>query len=122
MKMANQGSTLRRAGAVAGLAIGVLAGAKSKSGLPVVAKVEIDNPHAVPLHQRFAVGFASEVLRTDYLAKQLIREIDVGGHRYADGQRAAARPPPSPPPTDQSATGPVEISPGHQSAAALPPW
>jgi hypothetical protein len=71
----------------------VSGGAKSKSGLPVVTKVEIDNPHAVPLHQKFAVGFASEVLRTDYLAKQLIREIDVGGHRYADAQRAAAREP-----------------------------
>ncbi|HEY5449463.1 MAG TPA: hypothetical protein VIQ54_11970, partial [Polyangia bacterium] len=71
----------------------VSGGAKSKSGLPVVTEVEIDNPHAVPLHQKFAVGFASEVLRTDYLAKQLIREIDVGGHRYADAQRAAAREP-----------------------------
>src|SRR6185436_14002451 len=34
-----------------------------------------------------------EVLRTDYLAKQLIREIAVGGHRYAEAQRAAAREP-----------------------------
>lgn len=71
----------------------VSAGAKSKSGFPVVAKVAIDDPHAVPLHQKFAVGFASEVLRTDYLAKQLIREIDVGGRRYAESQRAAAREP-----------------------------
>jgi hypothetical protein len=69
------------------------AAVKSKSGIPVVEKVAIDNPHAVPLHQKFAVGFASEVLRTDYLAKQLIREIDVGGHRYSDGQRASAREP-----------------------------
>jgi hypothetical protein len=65
----------------------------SKSGFPVVEKVAIDNPHAVPLHQKFAVSFASEVLRTDYLAKQLIREIDVGGRRYSDAQRASAREP-----------------------------
>jgi hypothetical protein len=69
------------------------AAVKSKSGLPVVAKVPIDDPHAVTLHQQFAVGFASEVLRTDYLAKQLIREIEVGGHRYGEGSRAAAREP-----------------------------
>ena len=69
------------------------AAVKSKSGFPVVEKVAIDNPHAIPLHQKFAVGFASEVLRTDYLAKQLIREIDLGGHRYSDAQRASAREP-----------------------------
>jgi hypothetical protein len=66
---------------------------KSKSGFPVVTTVALDDPHAVPLHQGFAVGFAGEVLRTDYLAKQLVREIDVGGRRYADAQRAAAREP-----------------------------
>jgi hypothetical protein len=69
------------------------AAARSKSGLPVVTKVALDDPHAVPLHQQFAVGFAGEVLRTDYLAKQLIREIDVGGRRYGEAQRAAARQP-----------------------------
>jgi hypothetical protein len=69
------------------------AAVKSKAGFPVVEKVAIDNPHAIPLHQKFAVGFASEVLRTDYLAKQLIREIDLGGHRYSDAQRASARQP-----------------------------
>ena len=67
--------------------------ATSKSGLPLMAKVDVDNPHAVPLHQQFAVGFAGEVLRTDYLAKQLIREIDLGGRRYGDGPRASARQP-----------------------------
>ncbi|HEY7371702.1 MAG TPA: hypothetical protein VIF57_05940 [Polyangia bacterium] len=66
---------------------------KSKSGLPVVSKVAVDEPHAVPLHQQFAVGFAGEVLRTDYLAKQLIREIDLGGRRYGEAQRASARQP-----------------------------
>lgn len=72
---------------------GAATATKSKAGLPVVAKVPIDDPHAVPLHQKFAVGFASEVLRTDYLAKQLIRELVVNGHRYSDGQRASAREP-----------------------------
>jgi hypothetical protein len=66
---------------------------KSKAGLPVVAKVALDDPHAVPLQQKFAVGFASEVLRTDYLAKQLIREIDVGGRHYGEAPRRAAAEP-----------------------------
>src|SRR5204863_915532 len=69
------------------------AAARSKAGLPFVAKVDLDNPHAMPMHQQFAVGFAGEVLRTDYLAKQLVREIEVGGRRYGDGPRAAAREP-----------------------------
>jgi hypothetical protein len=67
--------------------------AKSKSGFPLVKTVPLDDPHAASLHQQFAVGFASEVLRTDYLAKQLLREIQVGGRRYGDSVRAAAREP-----------------------------
>ena len=69
------------------------AAVKSKSGLPVVTTVALDDPHAATLHQQFAIGFSGEVLRTDYLAKQLVREIEVGGRRYADGPRAAAREP-----------------------------
>jgi hypothetical protein len=61
--------------------------------LAVVTKVPLDDPHAASLHQQFAVGFASEVLRTDYLAKQLLREIQVGGRRYADSARAEASEP-----------------------------
>ena len=61
--------------------------------MPVVATVALDDPHAATLHQQFAIGFAGEVLRTDYLAKQLVREIEVGGRRYGDGPRAAAREP-----------------------------
>ena len=33
------------------------------------------------------------MLRTDYLAKQLVREIELGGRRYSEGQRASAREP-----------------------------
>ncbi|HMF43204.1 MAG TPA: hypothetical protein VKQ32_21180, partial [Polyangia bacterium] len=69
------------------------AAARSKAGLPFVVKAELDDPRAMPMHQQFAVGFAGEVLRTDYLAKQLIREIDLGGRRYGEGPRAAAREP-----------------------------
>jgi hypothetical protein len=69
------------------------AAVKSKAGLPVVEKVALDDPHTVPLQQKFAVGFASEVLRTDYLAKQLLREITVNGRRYADAQRRSAAEP-----------------------------
>jgi hypothetical protein len=69
------------------------AAAKSKSGFPLVTAVALDDAHAVPLHQQFALGFAGEVLRTDYLAKQLVREIDIGGRRYSDRQRISAREP-----------------------------
>ena len=65
----------------------------SKSGLPVLDQLALDDPHAAPVHQQLAVGFASEVLRTDYLAKQLVRDIEVGGRRYGPGPRAAAAEP-----------------------------
>lgn len=67
--------------------------ARSKGGLPLVEPVGPDDPRAAPLWKEFAVGFAAETLRTDYLAKQLVRESDVAGRRYADGARAGAREP-----------------------------
>jgi hypothetical protein len=45
------------------------AAARSKSGLPMVKTVPVDDPHATGLHRQFAVGFAFEVLRMDYFAK-----------------------------------------------------
>jgi hypothetical protein len=66
---------------------------RSKGGLPLVEPVGPDDPRAAPLWKEFAVGFAAEALRTDYLAKQLVREADAGGRRYPDAARAAAREP-----------------------------
>ena len=63
----------------------------ARPGLAVVSTVAPDDPRAEPLYKQLTVGFASEVLRTDYLAKQLVREANVGGKRYPDG--AAPRPP-----------------------------
>ena len=72
------------------------AGAKptqSKTGLPVLEPLPLDDPHAIPVHQQLAIGFAGEVLRTDYLAKQLVRDIQVGGRGYGPRLRAAAAQP-----------------------------
>jgi hypothetical protein len=52
--------------------------ATSKSGLPVVEKLAVDDPAAQALTRLFEQGFASEMLRTVYLAKQLVREGQPG--------------------------------------------
>jgi hypothetical protein len=66
---------------------------KSPAGLPVVGAVALDDPRAALLERLFAVGFAGEVLRTDYLAKQFIREAQLQGKSApADSKRAAAEP------------------------------
>lgn len=62
-------------------------------GQPVVVPLAPDDPRAAPLYKQLAVGFPGEVLRTDYLAKQLVRDADMGGHRYPDAARASAREP-----------------------------
>ncbi|HLK88676.1 MAG TPA: hypothetical protein VKZ18_02210 [Polyangia bacterium] len=60
---------------------------------PLVAPVAPDDPRAEPLYRQLTVGFASEVLRTDYLAKQLVRDANVGGKRFPDADRAEAAQP-----------------------------
>ncbi len=67
--------------------------ARSPAGLPVLTAVAPDDPRAEPLYRQLTVGFASEVLRTDYLAKQLVREANAGGKRYPDAARAEAAQP-----------------------------
>jgi len=57
---------------------------------PVVAPLAPDDPRAAPLYKQLMVGFPGEVLRTDYLAKQLVRDASAGGRRYPDRARAAA--------------------------------
>ncbi|HEY4188065.1 MAG TPA: hypothetical protein VGP07_23520, partial [Polyangia bacterium] len=66
---------------------------RSPSGLTVVSTVAPDDPRAEPLYRQLTMGFASEVLRTDYLAKQLVRDADVGSKRYAEANRAEAAQP-----------------------------
>jgi hypothetical protein len=69
------------------------AAAHSPSGMLVVSSVAPDDPRAAPLYQQLMAGFSGEVLRTDYLAKQLVRDANVGGKRFADAQRAGATQP-----------------------------
>jgi hypothetical protein len=66
---------------------------RSAAGLAVVSTVAPDDPRAEPLYRLLTVGFAGEVLRTDYLAKQLVRDANVGGKRYPDASRAEAAQP-----------------------------
>jgi hypothetical protein len=65
-------------------------GAPSSGGGRVVVPLAPDDPRAQPLYKQLAVGFPGEVLRTDYLAKQLLRDATVGGHRYPDAVRSSA--------------------------------
>ncbi|HXJ22224.1 MAG TPA: hypothetical protein VMT03_18535 [Polyangia bacterium] len=60
---------------------------------PVVAALAPDDPRAEPLYKQLAVGFPGEVLRTDYLAKQLVRDAGTAGRRYSDLARAGAAEP-----------------------------
>jgi len=66
---------------------------RSSTGLPVVEALAPDDPRAKPVFQQLAEGFAAEVLRTDYLAKQFVRDADVGGRRYPEAVRAVSREP-----------------------------
>jgi hypothetical protein len=66
---------------------------RSHAGLVVVEPIGPEDPRAAPLWKEFAVGFAAEALRTDYLAKQLVRDAEVGGRRFPDAMRAAASEP-----------------------------
>jgi hypothetical protein len=47
---------------------------RGPTGLPVLEALALDDARGVPLHRLFAVGFAAELLRTDYLRKQFVRE------------------------------------------------
>lgn len=67
--------------------------ARSPSGLPLVTVVAPDDPRAEPLYRQLSVGFAGEVLRTDYLAKQFVRDASAGGRRFPEAVRASAAEP-----------------------------
>jgi hypothetical protein len=66
---------------------------KSGGGLDVVETVAPDDPRAAPLYKQLSFGFAAEALRTDYLAKQLVREAASSGRTFAPDARAAAAEP-----------------------------
>jgi hypothetical protein len=61
---------------------------KGPGGPLRVEKADIKNPAVDPLPRLFETGFASEMLRTVYLAGQYLREAVVDGRRFPDPARA----------------------------------
>jgi hypothetical protein len=68
-------------------------GRRSGSGLPLFEVVALDDARAVALHKEIAVGIVGEMLRSDYLAKQLVRDVAIAGNAFPEAARAAAREP-----------------------------
>ncbi len=66
---------------------------RGPTGLPVLDALALDDSRAVPYHKLFSVGFAAELLRTDYLRKQFVREAQIDGKAFAPDARAAAAEP-----------------------------
>jgi hypothetical protein len=64
----------------------------ASGGLPV-AEIAPDDPRAQPIYKEVAAGFVGEVLRTDYLAKQLVRDDVLNGRRFGDSARLSASEP-----------------------------
>ena len=56
---------------------------RGPTGLPVLEALALDDSRAVPYHKLFSVGFAAELLRTDYLRKQFVRDAHVDGKAFA---------------------------------------
>ena len=66
---------------------------RSASGLPVLESLSLEDARAVPLEKQIAVGIVGEILRTDYLAKQIARDVSFAGKTFPESTRAAARAP-----------------------------
>jgi hypothetical protein len=66
---------------------------RSEAGLPLLDELPLDDARAVPFHKLFTVGFAGEMLRTDYLLKQFVREASWRDRRFSAEARAAASEP-----------------------------
>jgi hypothetical protein len=64
--------------------------ARSPGGLPVVRPVNIERDPGLAVARLTADGFASEMVRSVYLAKQLVRTAEVSGQRHPEAVRAAA--------------------------------
>ena len=75
---------------------------RSPGGWPLLQPVALDDARAVPFHKLFGSGFGAEMLRTDYLLKQFIRET-----RAPDGQ---AHPSPAPSQADGRFPAPARAS------------
>lgn len=60
--------------------------------LPVFHEASLDDPRALPIHRNAMEGFLGELLRTDYLAKQLLRD-GWRGQMFGPTARAAAAEP-----------------------------
>jgi len=66
---------------------------KLEGALPVVRRLDIKDQAVQPLPQLLESSFAFEMLRTAYLAKQLVREASADGQRFtAAAQRLGAEP------------------------------
>ena len=66
---------------------------RGPTGLPVLEPLALDDSRAAPYHKLFSVGFAAELLRTDYLRKQFVREAQIDGKAFPPEARAAAAEP-----------------------------
>jgi hypothetical protein len=66
---------------------------RSPAGLPLVEPLALEDERATALHRQIELGIVGELLRTDYLAKQLVRDVAFGGNSFPDDARAAAREP-----------------------------
>jgi hypothetical protein len=66
---------------------------RGPTGLPVLEALALDDSRAVPYHKLFSVGFAAELLRTDYLRKQFVRDAHVDGKAFGLDARAEAAEP-----------------------------
>ena len=64
---------------------------RGPTGLPVLEALALDDSRAVPYHKLFSVGFAAELLRTDYLRKQFVRDAHVDGKAFGAEARAGGR-------------------------------
>jgi hypothetical protein len=72
---------------------GTGAARRGPAGLPLLEPLALDDVRAVPLHEQIAVGIVGEMVRTDYLAKQLVRDGSFGGKSFPEAARVAAREP-----------------------------
>jgi hypothetical protein len=66
---------------------------RGATGLPVFEPLALDDGRAAALHKQIALGILGEVLRTDYLAKQLVRDVSFSGNTFPEEARRAAREP-----------------------------
>ncbi len=67
-------------------------GTQAQAALPLFREVRLDDPRAVPIHRVTLEGFVGELVRTDYLAKQLLRD-GWQGRPFSPGARARASEP-----------------------------